>query len=237
MKNGLALAKRRRGRTRSQNAARNAHDFTEITTFIGQRSEILLADGRTRSPLCTHVATVSWSWSPAHSRTSQYRIATDRGRKMCISTKWLITWIPESPYAHEWPQVPLIVACCLSTLHLPFFRQLGWRRSNTGFRPRWCRSCPAGLLDGQDVDALVADLRWINSVTWLQYQSRESLSALRAHLPKPPDEWSTEAMRTLSPTHRNSGCHRIICHSVGTMVFLPTTRWRWLRYWLNMLPL
>ena len=56
--------------------------FSEVTSFVG--TEIgdptsSLAEKPPRS--AKHVATISWSWSPAHSRCSEYRIATDKKRE------------------------------------------------------------------------------------------------------------------------------------------------------------
>jgi hypothetical protein len=56
--------------------------FDELVSFIGSDIADPTGPSAEKPPRSArHVATVSWSWSPAHSRLSEYRIAADQGRK------------------------------------------------------------------------------------------------------------------------------------------------------------
>lgn len=56
--------------------------FTAIQSFIGTDIGDPYSALAEKSPrTARHVITLFWSWSPAHSRRSEYRLATDRNRK------------------------------------------------------------------------------------------------------------------------------------------------------------
>lgn len=61
---------------------RVSDNFSEMTSFIGTEIGDLTSEIAEKAPRSsTHVVTVSWSWSPMHSRCSEYRIATDKKRE------------------------------------------------------------------------------------------------------------------------------------------------------------
>ncbi len=56
--------------------------FDELISFIGSEIADPMGPRAEKPPRSArHVATVSWSWSPTHSRLSEYRIAADKDRK------------------------------------------------------------------------------------------------------------------------------------------------------------
>jgi hypothetical protein len=58
------------------------HLFTALSSFIGTEIGDPYSDLAEKNPrTAKHVITLFWSWSPAHSRRSEYRLATDRHRK------------------------------------------------------------------------------------------------------------------------------------------------------------
>jgi hypothetical protein len=59
-----------------------AHSFTTISSFVGTDIGDPYSHLAEKNPrTAKHVITLFWSWSPAHSRRSEYRLATDRHRK------------------------------------------------------------------------------------------------------------------------------------------------------------
>ena len=59
-----------------------SENFSEMTSFIGTDIGDLTGEIAEKPPRSsTHVVTVSWSWSPMHTRCSEYRIATDKKRE------------------------------------------------------------------------------------------------------------------------------------------------------------
>ena len=56
-------------------------NFLTINSFIGSEIGDPTSESAEKAPRSAkHVVTISWSWSPMHSRTSEYRIATDKNR-------------------------------------------------------------------------------------------------------------------------------------------------------------
>jgi hypothetical protein len=71
--------------------------FTNISSFIGTEIGDPYSDLAEKSPrTAKHVVTLFWSWSPAHSRRSEYRLATDRHRKT-----WNLYEITDNPEARK----------------------------------------------------------------------------------------------------------------------------------------
>lgn len=174
-------------------------ELTEVTTFIGTDIGDPYSPLAERAPRSArHVVTLFWSWSPAHSRLSEYRIATDRerrtwnlyeflhddysGRRLCSR---IATGVPYR-------------GVCAKRAALRLLR-VAWQVEvdNWEFDLTGVEVSTGGLLSGQDVVALAADLDWINSTTWLKCQSEESLSALRAQLPNPLDEQSIDTIEEI----------------------------------------
>ena len=67
--------------------------FTAISSFIGTEIGDPYSHLAEKNPrTAKHVITLFWSWSPAHSRRSDYRLATDRHRKT-----WSLYEITDDP--------------------------------------------------------------------------------------------------------------------------------------------
>ena len=74
-----------------------AHSFTTISSFVGTEIGDPYSDLAEKSPrTAKHVVTLFWSWSPAHSRRSEYRLATDRHRKT-----WNLYEITDNPESRK----------------------------------------------------------------------------------------------------------------------------------------
>jgi hypothetical protein len=203
--------KTRRGGKRAGTATCSSHDLAEVTTYIG--TDI----GDPYSPLAEHaphsarhVASVSWSWSPAHSRMSQYRISTDRGRQMWRlyevgcgfdSGRRLHSLVATgSPYrgvAAERAALTLLRAAWQAEVEI-------WE-----FKPAGVQVDQDGLLSKQDIAALVEELEFIGGATWLRDQSKESLSVLRELLPNPLDEQSIEVIEEIETCAKELGLSQI----------------------------
>ena len=65
--------------------SRRKNEPFEIVTYSGVDIDQLSADGERPPRSAKRVATVIWSWSPAHSRYESYLICTDRKR-----TRWTL---------------------------------------------------------------------------------------------------------------------------------------------------
>ena len=61
--------------------SRRENEPFEVHTYIGGSPAEFSVDGERPPRSARHVATVSWSWSPAHSACLRYLINTDRQRK------------------------------------------------------------------------------------------------------------------------------------------------------------
>jgi len=73
------------------------HSFTTISSFVGTEIGDPYSELAEKSPrTAKHVATLFWSWSPAHSRRSEYRLATDRLRKT-----WNLYEITDNPESRK----------------------------------------------------------------------------------------------------------------------------------------
>jgi hypothetical protein len=73
------------------------HLFTTISSFVGTEIGDPYSDLAEKSPrTAKHVVTLFWSWSPAHSRRSEYRLATDRDRKT-----WNLYEITDNPESRK----------------------------------------------------------------------------------------------------------------------------------------
>lgn len=136
-----------------------------------------------------HVVTISWSWSPMHSRRSEYRIATDQSKQTWnlyeisldpdtgrrISAR-VATGSPHRGISAEKASHLLLKAAWLSEIDL-------WEFDPTGFEVD-----DEGLLVENDLSEIVSELAWITRSSWLRDQAPDSLSALKTQLPKTPDD-------------------------------------------------
>jgi hypothetical protein len=61
--------------------SRKENEPFEVHTYIGGSPAEFSTDGERPPKSAKHVATVSWSWGPAHSDCQRYLISTDRQRK------------------------------------------------------------------------------------------------------------------------------------------------------------
>ena len=184
-----------------------APDLTEVTSFIG--SEIgdpysSLAEMAPRT--AKHVVTVSWSWSPAHSRISEYRIATDRnrrtwnlyefssnpdgGKRLCSR---VATGGPYNKITAERAAYELIKAAWQGEIKQ-------WE-----FDPNGVMVDLSGLLNQQDINQIVCDIDWVNCSSWLQEQSEVSLHELKSHFPALLDETLIDTLEEIKSCLQDLG--------------------------------
>ena len=168
--------------------------FSEVTSFVG--TEIgdptsSLAEKPPRS--AKHVATISWSWSPAHSRCSEYRIATDKKRE-----SWYL-------YEISWIDSVEKFASARVASGTPYKGVTGTQAARVLLKSAWASEIEqwdfdpsgfeidqSGLLTVDDVEEIALYIAWERSTDWFQSQSAKSLYALKEQLPKLMDEQSIE---------------------------------------------
>ena len=173
-----------------------APELTEVTSFIGTEIGDPCGSLAEKAPrTAKHVVTVSWSWSPAHSRRSEYRIATDGSRKTwdlyeifsnpdggkCLCSR-VATGGPYKKITAERAAYQLIKAAWQAEIEQ-------WE-----FDPSGVMVDLSGLLNQQDIDKIVCDIEWVNCSSWLQEQSEASLYELKSHLPVSLDETSIDTL-------------------------------------------
>lgn len=171
--------------------------FEELTSFIGTELGDPTSPFAEKAPSSAkHVVTIAWSWSPMHSRTSKYRLATDRKRQT-----WSLYEISPDPLgckenvcARVATGTPyrgvtaaraaylLLQAVWLSEVEL-------WDFDPVGFEV-----IEPGLLIEHDIGAIVYDIKWVSQSAWLKEQSSQSMAALRVQLPDIPDDQSIETL-------------------------------------------
>jgi|GEM_PF-2483076 len=136
-----------------------------------------------------HVVTISWSWSPMHSRRSEYRISTDQSKQTWnlyeislnpdtgkrISAR-VATGSPYRGISADNASYLLLKAAWLSEIDL-------WEFDPTGFELD-----DEGLLVENDLSEIVSELTWITRSRWLRDQAPDSFNALKTQLPQEPDD-------------------------------------------------
>ena len=144
------------------------------------------------------VAAVSWSWSPAHNRISEYRISTDRSRDA-----WHLYEISESYESGK-------RICCRVASGTPYagvadktaayqLLSLVWSQEMQLFEsdPGEVTVDKAGLLGEREVAALALEVSSLSRFAWWQQQSPMSLEALRKQLSWPLDQATQTLMEEI----------------------------------------
>jgi len=168
----------------------------EVSSFIGQE----ISDPT--SPLAEiaprgakHVVTLSWFWSPAHSRRSEYQIASDRKRQSWDLYELKIDDDTGdelcSRVASGAPRSGVNAQHAASRL-----LEAAWQDefNHWEFEPEGFIVDASGLLDEGDIHRVVDDLKWRNRSSWLQVQSTESLNKLRALFERKLDNQEIETL-------------------------------------------
>lgn len=168
--------------------------LSEITSFIGTEIGDPTSDLAEKPPKAAkHVATVSWSWSPVHSRTSKYRIATDENRAgwhlfetsqdfdsgKNISSRVASGYPYEGVTAREAARI-LLKAAWTSEVEQ-------WE-----FDPSGADVERSGLLADGEIEEIADAIAWQRSSTWLEQQSEKSLAALREEWQGPLNDQTIE---------------------------------------------
>lgn len=165
-------------------------DVLTINSFIGTEigdptSE--LAENAPRSS--KHVVTISWSWSPMHSRTSEYRIATDKNRAAWhlyeitpgdMNDKKLCSRVSSgSPYKG----VPAERAAYL-------LLKAAWESEveQWDFDPSGFEVDESGILTNKEIFEISEAISLSTQISWFSVQSPKSLEVLKEHLQEPIDD-------------------------------------------------
>ena len=184
-------------KSKNQNSRNNhlkilegSSNFLTINSFIG--SEIgdptsELAEKAPRS--AKHVVTISWSWSPMHSRTSEYRIASDKNR-----AGWHLYEITEGDVNDK-------KLCSRVSSGYPYkgmtadraayqLLKAAWESEaeQWDFDPSGFRIDKLGLLAKKEILRITKDIEWSSQVSWFREQSPESLDLIKEELQDPIDD-------------------------------------------------
>ena len=136
------------------------HSFTAISSFIGTEIGDPYSHLAEKNPrTAKHVVTLFWSWSPAHSRRSEYRLATDRHRKI-----WSLYEVTDNPETRK-------SLCCRVASGEPYkgisaenaaYQLLlsTWNEeiNQWDFDPKDFQIDECGLLNENDIDGIIKKL-------------------------------------------------------------------------------
>lgn len=164
-----------------------AADFEKIQTFIGpDELDPLVAKLELQNCSGSHVITVSWAWSPHHSRVSEYRISADQDRQ---AYNLFEIWFDDFSEKKECACVATGSAYVGISDHFAAFRllQTAWKAEMRflEFDPSDPEIIEEGVLKKHDIDMLVSNLLFTNSSAWLSEQSHESVEALSSIISYP----------------------------------------------------
>lgn len=166
------------------------NSFGAITSFIGTEIGDPTSPHAEKCPRSAkHVVTISWSWSPMHSRRSEYRLATDQSKQTWnlyeisldpdtgkrISAR-VATGSPHHGISADRASYFLLKAAWLSEIDHWEFDPIGFEINDEG------------LLVENDVSEIVSELAWITRSSWLRDQAADSLNVLKTQLPQAPDD-------------------------------------------------
>lgn len=170
--------------------------FDELVSFIGSDIADPTGPSAEKPPKSAkHVVTTSWSWSPAHSRLSEYRISAGKGRE---------TWnLFESSYDHDsGKRISARVATgspyrgvdAKKAAYL--LLRVTWQAEVDlwDFDPAGFEINQSGLLTEADTLDLVQDIEWMTRSNWLRRQSTQAFDFLRAQLPDVPNDQILESL-------------------------------------------
>jgi len=173
--------------------------FSNINSFIGSEIGDPTSELAEKSPRSAkHVVTISWSWSPMHSRTSEYRIATDRHR-----AGWHLYEISPASFAEKKlcsrvsSGSPYIGISAERAAYL--LLKTAWQSEieQWDFDPSGFEIVEQGLLTDLEMLRIVEELSWSTKVSWFREQSTESLDVLRQQIFDPIDDQSIEVFDEL----------------------------------------
>ena len=181
--------------------------FKDIQTFIGSEMgdpTSKLAEKLPRT--AKHVVTISWSWSPMHSRTSEYRIASDRHR-----AGWHLYEINPDFFSEK--KLCMRVASGSPYKGMPADRaaylllKSVWKSEidQWEFDPSDFGINEPGLLTHRDLLNIENELSWSTKVSWLREQSAKSLDVLRQQILEPIDNQSIEVFDEIETSASDLG--------------------------------
>lgn len=170
--------------------------FKDLSSFIGSDIADPRSEQAEKPPKSAkHVVTVSWPWTPMHSRTSEYRIAVDRRSDTwnLYELSWdddsgeqvsarVGTGSPSKAMDEDRASYLILRAVWKSEIEL-------WDFDPAGFQVE-----DDGVLTRSDVAAVVNDLAWMTQSSWLRSQSDEGFELLRLQLPRETDEQTLEVL-------------------------------------------
>ena len=165
-------------------------NFLTIDSFIGSELGDPTSELAEKAPRSAkHVVTISWSWSPMHSRTSEYRIATDKNRagwhlyeitEGDVKDKKLCSRV-SSGYPYKGVTVDRAAYLLLKAAWESEVEQ--WEFDPSGFEVD-----KSGLLTNKEILEISEAISWSSQVTWFREQSPESLDLLKEQLQEPIDD-------------------------------------------------
>lgn len=170
--------------------------FDEMIAFIGSDIADPTSSSAEKPPKSAkHVVTTSWSWSPAHSRLSEYRIASDKERKTWnlfeisyddtnrrrIGAR-VATGTPYKGIDAKRAAYLLLRTTWQAELAL-------WEFDPAGFEIN-----QSGLLAEDDIFDVVNYIEWLTRSNWLRIQSNQGIDFLREELPDAPNDQIVETL-------------------------------------------
>jgi len=165
-------------------------NFLTINSFIGSEIGDPTSESAEKAPRSAkHVVTISWSWSPMHSRTSEYRISTDKNRagwhlyeitEGDVNDKKLCSRV-SSGYPYKGVTVNRAAYLLLKEAWESEVEQ--WEFDPSGFEVD-----KSGLLTNKEILEISEAISWSSQVSWFREQSPESLDLLKEQLQEPIDD-------------------------------------------------
>ena len=169
-------------------------NLLSINSFIGSEIGDPTSELAQKAPrTATHVVTVSWSWSPMHSRTSEYRIASDQNR-----TGWHLYEITEGESEGK-------KLCSRVSSGSPYkgvsaesaayyLLKAAWESEvkEWDFDPSGLEVDKSGLLTGEDILEISDAITLTSKISWFRSQTPQSLALLKELVQEPIDDQLTE---------------------------------------------
>jgi hypothetical protein len=174
--------------------------FEELTCFIGSEIADPTGPHAEKPPRSAkHVATLSWSWSPMHSRLSEYRIIFSKK-----SGFWSLYEVSINDSTNK--KISAKIAdgkqCKKIDVEKAAYLLLreAWKAEANcwDFDPDGFEVTQSGLLTEEDVANVVQDMAWLSSSDWLSTQDNYSFELLRQQLPDDPDSEIVEVLEEIS---------------------------------------
>jgi hypothetical protein len=165
-------------------------NFLDINSFIGSELGDPTSELAEKAPRSAkHVMTISWSWSPMHSRTSEYRIATDKNRAGWhlyeitdgdVNDKKLCSRV-SSGYPYKGVTVDRAAYLLLKAAWESEVEQ--WDFDPSGFEVD-----KSGLLTNKEILEISEAISLSSQISWFSEQSPQSLDLLKEQLQEPIDD-------------------------------------------------